>query len=222
MAHEKGRMLTYSMYQSSIINRLSINKPNGFSLIELIIVVAILVILAAAAVPYFGTWVQDTKTRTVAEALQNGVRLAQAEAIRRSRQVSFVLTNNTPSNLNLNPTPLSTGTNWSVQTIVLTAGDTNDGVAFIQGAALGNASTNVVVNGRTLASSTSTFSANDAANASITFNSIGRVVSPALPPYFAVTNASGKRRLNIMVSTAGRIRMCDPDIIFSTTQPQGC
>jgi type IV fimbrial biogenesis protein FimT len=217
MADEKGRMLNH------LINKPTKFKLKGFSLIELIIVVAIVAILAAAAVPYFGAWVQDTKTRTVAEALQNGVRLAQAEAIRRSRQVSFVLTNDTPSNLSANPNPSNTGTNWSVQTIALNAADTNDGAIFIQGAALGNASSNVVVTGRTLASSTSVISATDAANPSITFNSIGRVVSPALPPYFAVTNASGKRRLNIMVTIAGRIRMCDPDKIFDAiSMPDGC
>ena len=70
---------------------------SGFSLVELMVVVAIIGISAAVGVPSFFSWVQDTKTRSVAESLQNGIKLAQTEAVRRSRQVRFSLTDATPA-----------------------------------------------------------------------------------------------------------------------------
>ena len=90
-------------------------KIAGFGLIEMLVAIAIIGILSSIAANNFGTWVQNTKTRAVAESLENGLRLAQSEAIKRGRQTVFRLST-TAAFLNSN--------NWIVQVLVRGATDT--------------------------------------------------------------------------------------------------
>jgi hypothetical protein len=50
-------------------------------------------LLLGLAAPSFSQWTRNAQVRTVTDALQSGARLAQAEAVRRNRQVVFFLTN---------------------------------------------------------------------------------------------------------------------------------
>ncbi len=71
-----------------------LKRPLGFSLLELMVVVAIIALLAVLAIPNFLEWMQNSKTRTVADSMQNGLRFAQEEAIRTIRVTTFVPTTN--------------------------------------------------------------------------------------------------------------------------------
>lgn len=173
----------------------------GFSLVELMITIALFGVLVALGVSSFQTWVQDTQTRSVAEVLQNGVRLAQTEAVRRGRNVTFLLTNAPPA---LGVADSATGKNWVVQTMTFV--DATVPEEFVQGATLPGTD-NV---------------ATTASSASIRFNSIGRLASPANPVVYQVQNPKGSRRLNVTVSISGKVRMCDPDKTLSTSSPDGC
>lgn len=64
---------------------------HGFSLVELMVTVAVLSVLMVLAVPSFTEWVQNSRIRTAAESVQNGVQFARAEAVRRNARVEFAL-----------------------------------------------------------------------------------------------------------------------------------
>ena len=70
---------------------LSRNPQAGFTLVELLIAVAILGILASLALPEFKTWIANSKIRTATETIRSGLQLARNEAARLNANVEFVL-----------------------------------------------------------------------------------------------------------------------------------
>lgn len=56
----------------------------GFTLVELMIVLVILAVMALVALPNMNVWLQNTQIRTAGESILNGMQLARAEAIRRN------------------------------------------------------------------------------------------------------------------------------------------
>jgi len=70
-----------------------LNTQRGFSLIELLVGIVILGVLMAMAVPRFSDWLRNARIRTSAEAIQNGLQLARAEAVRRNATARFQLVN---------------------------------------------------------------------------------------------------------------------------------
>lgn len=175
---------------------------NGFSLIEMMIVVAILAIVAAIAAPAFEAWIANTRTRSMAEAIQNGLRLAQGEAVKRGVQVQFVLTNSAP--ITKNVAASSTGQNWVIQTMQRANPATTD--EFVQGASLANVGNNSTV---------------VASAATVTFNSFGRVENPVGGVSYDLSTTNGDRPLRVEVSNSGAVRMCDPEF-NGTGNPLGC
>ena len=64
----------------------------GFSLVELMVTVAIVAVGLAVAAPSFSQIVSNYRLKSAAESVLNGLNLARAEAVRRNAQVSFALT----------------------------------------------------------------------------------------------------------------------------------
>lgn len=179
------------------------NRSRGFSLIELMVVVAIAVILTLVALPGMGDWLQNSRMRSAAESMGNGLRFAQAEAIRLSRQTAFV----------------ATSTGWTVSYIqVVAAADSATGLPLVL-------QTSPSVENVTITQGSGT-------PAVLAFNSLGRVggASSLAGPFPAITadaiyniaSSSGSRHMRLIVSPAGKVRICDPDKSFSTTNPDGC
>lgn len=66
-------------------------RAGGFTLIELMVVVAIIAIMAGLAAPAFRGMVANYRVRNGAESIVNGLNQARAEAIRRNTPVNFTL-----------------------------------------------------------------------------------------------------------------------------------
>jgi type IV fimbrial biogenesis protein FimT len=190
----------------------------GLSLIELMVVLTVIGVMLMLAIPGFGSWSQNSRVRTVAEEVQNGLRLAQSEAVNRNRRVAFVRTNAAPAR---NATPAANGTNWYVQVLPLPSevGDAIfDATSYVQGGAF-SAQSGATVAGQAL----------------FCFNSVGRVIndtstglgadcvaptSSADPQDINITLASGNREMRVELFLGGRVRMCD--VLAASSQPNAC
>lgn len=179
---------------------------SAFSLIELLIGIAILGISLSLAMPSYRTWIQNTQIRNTAESMQNGMQKARAEAVSRNTNVSFVL---------------GGGAFWTI---------TDLGTAqVIETRPSEDASTNITITTAPAASTTITLNnmggVTGNADASATLRLV-TIDSTMLP-------AADSRDLKITVGTGGTcsvdgvgcvgsvIRMCDPNVA-ATTDPRHC
>lgn len=65
------------------------NKENGFTLVELMITIALFAILAAFAAPSFRTVIQNNRITTQLNDLVGSLQLARSEAVKRGQPVSL-------------------------------------------------------------------------------------------------------------------------------------
>ena len=203
-------------------------KARGFSLIELIIGLVILAILLALAAPSFSAWIRDTKIRTSAESILNGLQLARGEAVRRNEQIRFQLTDSLGSDCVLkaaDPDPGKSNTNWVV------SGDDPtgkcDSVPINESLAFANNVSPRIIQSRSAGEGSNQIVA-DANVSTGVFNSLGRI-SGATPAAAAikvkpvgVTDCvtPEARCLCVTVSLGGQVRLCDPKL--PKKDPQSC
>jgi type IV fimbrial biogenesis protein FimT len=197
-------------------------------MLELAVVVAIVAILAGLAMPNFSTWIQNSQIRTTAEAIQNGLQLARAEAVRRNTPIRFQLTGSVTASCALS----TTGANWVISlddpSGLCASALIND--AFPASDTANNPAPRIVqMRAATEGSGNAVVAASDNP---VVFNALGRVTPvPANAISINISNPAGgacvsaspsgpMRCLRVDVSTSGRIRMCDP--AFASTDPRGC
>jgi type IV fimbrial biogenesis protein FimT len=189
-------------------------------MIELAVTLTIFAILVAAGVPAMTTWIRNNKVRAVSDSLQTGLRLAQAESLRLSRQVVFSLTNSTTPNVIPLPAVVN-GTSWAIWTVPSMT-DGSETPTFVQSGVLSNDSNGV---------------------STVCFNSIGRLVNNASANVTAITGGDGciqptagtppmqkfslstpgsDRPLQVNLGLGGQVHMCDPNVTLSDAHPEGC
>ena len=198
---------------------LSRTVQRGFTLVELMIGIALLAIVLAIGGPSFATWVQNTQIRNMSEALKDGLQLARGEAVRRNARVRFQLVNAVTNSCALS----TSGTNW-----VVSMDDAVGACASTNMADAAAPSAPRIVQVRS-ASDGSVNAAVAADQSSIEFNGLGRVATaPGANIAINVTNPAGgacaassgpMRCLRIVVTPGGQIRMCDPRTGFGA---EGC
>jgi type IV fimbrial biogenesis protein FimT len=199
-------------------------RLQGFSLIELMVTVAIASVLLAVAAPSFSIWLQNTRIRNTAQDIFAGVERAKAEAVKRNTQVRFQLTNNLSATCALS----TTGTAWAINQVA--NGSPSQDASGACNVAIDSAATTP----RLLATRPPE-AANSkvqvlASASSVVFTSLGKLPSPvpAADMTIDVTATSGTclaqngtlTCLRIVVSPAGQARMCNPK--FAAPDPQAC
>ncbi len=67
-------------------------RAAGFTMIELMIGLAIAGLLLVLAMPGYSVWIADGQIRNAAESIASGMRYAQSQAVARNSAVAFILT----------------------------------------------------------------------------------------------------------------------------------
>lgn len=188
----------------------------GFSLVELVVTLAIMGILLALAMPSYRAWIVNVKIRSTAESIQSGLQLARAEAVRRNTAVMFQLTTSTVNGCQLSPVaPDLADPNWVVS-LADAAGLGLCGAAYLNEAfPIADSTHNPapqIIQRRSATEGSSGVKAS-AGQSSFTFNGLGRLSAVPLPNIDVKPSSgdcSGVRCLRVTVTLGGQIRMCDP------------
>jgi len=173
----------------------------GFTLIELMVAIAVLAILLFVALPNFAVWMQNTQIRTAGEAVLNGMQLARAEAIRRNTAVELRM------DVSSGWTARVSGTPEVIQSRLAGEGSA---AALVTITPVG--ATKITFNGF------GSIAANNDGSPAITEIKID---SPSIA-------AADSRELCVLVRAGGTIRMCDPQVVVTDSRscgaavPAGC
>lgn len=182
-------------------------KQIGFTVIELLMSLVILAVLLMIGLPSFRQFIQKNQIKASAEAIQNGIQLARAEAVRTNSNARFTL---------------ATGTGASSWTVA----DDSTGTTVQQSRASGEGGSAEVV--------TTTYSGNplaaDTSALRVTFNGFGRVVAntPSSIPILAAVDvgiAGGPANSTLRIEVqnpGGQVRICDPSVSTAGTDTRRC
>lgn len=165
----------------------------GFTLVEMMVTIAIVGLLLVLGVPTLRGVIENTRIRTAAESWQYGLSLARNEAVRRNVLVQFV----------------SSASGWVVSTMdntVLHSGSGQEGAVNLAVAITPNNATRVTYNafGRVV-------DPNPDLSPPITAVDIESANPPGLSSY---------RPLRLQLLAGGVSRLCDPAL--ATTDPRAC
>lgn len=197
-------------------------RTKGFSLIELMVVMAIMALLLVAVSPTLSDWMINARIRNASTALEQGVQLARQEAIRRNQSVSLWLVS-TPANTSTavdNTCALSSSSgSWVVslktpESKCATAVSTTVDPMVVAKHAVGDGGSGVSVSAKGSDKTT--------AATTITFNGLGSISNTGAVYRIDVTSTetSTPRNLCVELSGVGTVRVCDPAL--ASSDPRAC
>lgn len=188
----------------------------GMSLIELVVTLAIIGIVFSLGLPSYQVWIQNTKIRTAAESILNGMQLARAEAVRRNTNVGFYLV----SALDASCADDATSSNWLVSIqdpvgLCNVAPSDSTAPQIIQKRSQQEGTSNVV-----------TVTTLPAGMSSVNFTPLGRTTNTTNDltqvDIAATDPLTGSRPLRVLIGAGGAIKMCDPLLPSSGADPRRC
>jgi type IV fimbrial biogenesis protein FimT len=221
--HETGYLLMTTRTRSG----------RGFTLIELVVVMAVFAILVVLVAPNLAVWSQNARVRTTADTMQDALRQAQSEAINQNRVVEFVLTATPPAGAFPAAAAANTPVNyWYAATVPWTTGALNSGgvttasnaPGLIASGILSTAdATQVTVSGNEPVICFSPYGrltaiSNDPSASPVVCGASANIVYRVLPAQITANS----HELDVQVSLSGQIRMCDPAKSLANGYPDGC
>lgn len=165
----------------------ALRGQRGFSLVELMVTVAVLAVLMTLVAPLGLDWIANSRIRTASESMLAGLQLARAEAVRRNTPVAFVLES-------------GSGAGWTVQ--MARSGEE------IQARSGGEGTAQVAVTVTPASADRISFdglgrrTANADASAPIETISLDSTTLPA----------ASSRDLRLQLGLGGQITLCDPNV----------
>lgn len=199
-----------------------LKRQRGVSMIEIAITMALAAILLFAVAPEVTSMIANSRIRSSAESLQQGLQQARNEALRRNRDVTFWLaTPNATSTLDDSCALSSTARGWVVSLNdpagkCATASSNTVDPMLVEKAVGGSISSNVAV---------SALQADGATAATqVVFDGFGRVSTATSIARVDLDNANSNnnfRPLRIQITRGGSVRLCEPRVSAST-DPRRC
>jgi type IV fimbrial biogenesis protein FimT len=202
LGHEEGRLV--------LIRR----SQRGFTIVELMVGVAIVALLIMMSVPSMSDYLQSSKLATAATSYQAGLQLARSEAIRLNLPVQFVLTDTqVTAGIETAAAPSANGRNWVVRYtdpataafVLVEAKSVSEG-----GAQRSGGTPSLLVTGAPVAPAA-------AFNGSVTFDGLGATNAGGAiqldlqnPAGGACAPAGPMRCPRLRVSSGGQVHRCDP------------
>lgn len=184
-------------------------RQRGFTILEVVIAITLAAFILASAMPSVGTWMRNTRIRTAAESISNGLQQARNEAVRRNQPVSFYLVSDSDAVSMTDSCALSsTSSGWVVAVASPAGRCATDSGTFIAMRPPGDAPGGLAVTSNA---------------SSVTFNGYGQISNLLPISCLKLSNSidATARSLNIAVNAGGQIRMCDPKITDSN-DPRVC
>lgn len=169
-------------------------SSTGFSLIELLVVLAIFSFVIAIAMPAFSEWIANARVKSAASALQIYLDSARVEAGRRGRVIEVILTNDSPTTLD--PDPADDGRNIVVQ--LMTRADTSVAEEVLKGGSLYSDASSATLTGLTAST--------------MAFSPFGRLIGGADVEFVFATDVA-TRAVKLTLSASGSTQQC----VFSTS-----
>ena len=183
-------------------------RVSGFTIVELLVVVAIMGILIKLSLPSFSQMLRNFQIRNASESVSIGIQRARAEAITRNSNVRFCMGDVTKSTWDVDLQTAACST--TISSAALDSHQHTDGSTNV---------TLVVKNGGTTVSSGAV---------GITYNNLGQKIanSAGLAAFdtiqFDATSTSGiSQKREVRIGVGGNARSCDPSLAYSTNA-RGC
>lgn len=172
-------------------------QMQGFTLVELFVAILVLAILVGLGAPSFRDFILRGQIRSASEAVENGIQLARAEAVRRNLRVRFVIGSQTGQS------------SWTVS-------EDTSGTVIQQSRASGEGASTVTTTITPAGATTITFNS----FGRITANADGSVSLTQVELANAAAPSGSSRR--VAIGSGGAIRLCNPDTNLASTDPTKC